>query len=282
MDLKQLMQNAEIAAPCTANWDEMTGDEKSRLCAQCNLNVHNAAAMTDEEVLQAIMLVAAGREVCMRIYKRADGTFLTKDCPIGLRKRLALNARKAAAWLAGGVSMLVSVAGSVSPVAADEECKGKTKPVWHSKIEATSAGEKKGQAATAPVPVNTIRRDTSMIAGRMVMPSITQEALDKQLKLVATLEKANPDSFELAAEVMQLGYMHYRRATYTASETAYSRAFKLYEAKGDGTNAGNCAMHLSMLANVRGAKGEEKKWRQVGQNLLNPRPTKAPSVKVSP
>lgn len=279
MDVKQLMQTAEIAAPCTASWDEMTGDEKTRLCAQCNLNVHNALAMTDEEVLRAIMQVAAGRQVCMRIYKRGDGTFLTKDCPVGLRKRLALSARKAAAWLAGGVSMLVSVGGSVSPAAAEDDCNGKTKPVWHSKIEASNAGEKKGQAASAPVPVtNIIRRDTSMMAGRMVVPNYTPEAVDKQAQLVAALEKEKKDSPKLADALMQLGYMHYRRSSYTTSETMYLRAFKIYEAQANRNPARLCALHLSMLANVRGDKAAETKWREISTTLITPRP--APAVKA--
>lgn len=74
-------ENAEIAAPCSANWDQMTGDDKMRFCAECKLHVVSAAAMTDEEVLAALKRAVQGEEVCMKIYRRADGTFLTKIAP---------------------------------------------------------------------------------------------------------------------------------------------------------------------------------------------------------
>jgi hypothetical protein len=33
IQLDELMKYAEIATPCSANWDEMTGDENALLCA---------------------------------------------------------------------------------------------------------------------------------------------------------------------------------------------------------------------------------------------------------
>lgn len=68
----------------------MTGDARTRHCEACGLNVHNISAMTETEIGE---LVGSGdRRVCVRLFKRADGTVLTRDCPRGLsayRKRVA-------------------------------------------------------------------------------------------------------------------------------------------------------------------------------------------------
>ena len=60
----------------------MKGDDRSRHCAQCNLNVHNFEAMTTDEVL-AVLQNTQGR-VCARLFRREDGKILTADCPVGL------------------------------------------------------------------------------------------------------------------------------------------------------------------------------------------------------
>lgn len=95
-----ILSSISIAAPCGARWEDMAGDEKSRLCARCNLRVHNFAAMTRAEV-ETLLGGATGR-VCARLYRRADGTVLTEDCPVGMA-RVRRAARHA---LARGVALV--------------------------------------------------------------------------------------------------------------------------------------------------------------------------------
>src|SRR5688572_18299741 len=78
-----LLDSIQIASPCTASWEAMTGDDRSRFCSECRLSVYNIAAMTREEA-EALIVEKEGR-LCARIYRRADGTVLTRDCPVGLR-----------------------------------------------------------------------------------------------------------------------------------------------------------------------------------------------------
>src|SRR5438270_5438445 len=75
--------NIRIAVPCRASWEGMAGDERVRHCTLCSLNVYNFAEMTRDE-LRALLVRTEGR-VCARLYRRADGTLLTRDCPAGLR-----------------------------------------------------------------------------------------------------------------------------------------------------------------------------------------------------
>jgi hypothetical protein len=79
------LDTLRIASPCRASWDEMVGDEKTRLCAQCQKNVHNVSEMTRDEAETFLESVAGS--VCVRMYQRLDGTILTADCPVGVKRK---------------------------------------------------------------------------------------------------------------------------------------------------------------------------------------------------
>jgi len=76
----------------------MAGDERVRHCTLCSLNVYNFAEMTRDEI-GALLTKTEGR-VCARLYRRADGTLLTKDCPRGLRAVRLRMSRFATAFIA--------------------------------------------------------------------------------------------------------------------------------------------------------------------------------------
>jgi hypothetical protein len=87
-----------IAVPCQSSWEGMAGDERVRHCTLCSLNVYNFAEMTRDEVRE--LLVRTEGRVCARLYRRADGTVLTRDCPTGLRALRRRASRVAAALIA--------------------------------------------------------------------------------------------------------------------------------------------------------------------------------------
>ena len=87
-----------VASPCSVGWETMTGDERVRRCHSCQLNIYNIAEMTKSEVEDLITKLED--RVCIRLYKRADGTILTKDCPVGFRANQKRIARFAGATLA--------------------------------------------------------------------------------------------------------------------------------------------------------------------------------------
>lgn len=89
------LDRVKIAAPCSADWEQMFSfeGERVRFCSQCNLNVYNLSSMSRSEAT-ALIARTEGR-LCVRFYRRADGTVLTENCPVGLR---ALKRR--VAWVA--------------------------------------------------------------------------------------------------------------------------------------------------------------------------------------
>lgn len=87
------LDNIKIASPCPANWDEMYGDDRKRFCSECKLNVYNLSGMTREEA-ENFLINSEGR-VCVKFYRRRDGSILTADCPVGwqaIRKRVSRTA----------------------------------------------------------------------------------------------------------------------------------------------------------------------------------------------
>jgi hypothetical protein len=72
-----------IAAPCRADWEQMSGNEQVRFCGQCSLNVYNLSNMSKRDA-EALIMGAEGK-LCVRYYRRADGTILTANCPAGLQ-----------------------------------------------------------------------------------------------------------------------------------------------------------------------------------------------------
>ncbi len=105
-----LLDRVRVAAPCSADWKEMRGDERVRFCERCSLNVYNLSAMTRREA-ERLVVRSEGR-LCVRFYRRADGTTLTRNCPVGLRalKRRASRVASGAAAAAIGFFAGVGVA----------------------------------------------------------------------------------------------------------------------------------------------------------------------------
>src|SRR5690349_2502300 len=97
------LQQIRIASPCTASWENMAGDDRSRFCEQCRLNVYNFSEMTQDEI-ERLILHKEGR-VCARLFQRSDGTVLVRDCPIGFAA-----VRGRAVWLAAKVAALITIA----------------------------------------------------------------------------------------------------------------------------------------------------------------------------
>jgi hypothetical protein len=62
----------------------MYGDDQKRFCKECKLNVYNLSGMTREDA-ERLVTNAEGR-LCVRFYRRADGTIITQDCPVGWEK----------------------------------------------------------------------------------------------------------------------------------------------------------------------------------------------------
>jgi hypothetical protein len=103
------LSSIRIASPCPADWNKMVGDERIRHCAECNLNVYNLSAMTERQARQ-LLEGNSGKRVCLRLYRRADGTIITQDCPWGFRALKRRATRFASALFSAVLSVSIAKA----------------------------------------------------------------------------------------------------------------------------------------------------------------------------
>lgn len=120
-----------VATPCPTSWEQMTGDNRVRFCGHCQLNVYNISELSRKEA-ETLIASTEGR-LCARLYRRADGTLLTKDCPVGLRA-LRMRVSKRAAALFAAIASLSAAAFGQNPSGTD----GKTSCVPQTRITRTT------------------------------------------------------------------------------------------------------------------------------------------------
>jgi hypothetical protein len=139
------LEGLRIASPCKADWDEMAGDERVRFCGQCQKNVYNLSGMARDEA-EALVQGAEGK-LCVRMYRRDDGTVLTSDCPDGVRRK---RRRRLAIVAGSGALASVSAFGYLSLSAK----MGEMMPPAHAtmgEVPVTTVG-----AAELPAPVEPV------------------------------------------------------------------------------------------------------------------------------
>ena len=98
MKQEDVLGAVRVAAPCKASWEKMDGDDQVRRCEACQHNVYNLSGMSRAGA-ETLVAGVEGR-LCVRFYRRPDGTMLTTDCPVGvsaMRKRMATTLACAAA-----------------------------------------------------------------------------------------------------------------------------------------------------------------------------------------
>jgi hypothetical protein len=102
-DTASLLDNLIIAAPCQVPWTSMQGTDRVRDCSQCSRQVYNISDMSRREA--EAFLAQHGTSHCTTFYRRADGTIMTDDCPVGLRK--LRDRYRALVRIAGGIIAFV-------------------------------------------------------------------------------------------------------------------------------------------------------------------------------
>ncbi len=120
---KRFLESLTIASPCEVNWDEMTGDEQTRFCDHCEKNVYNISEMSRKEAENLIRENEGN--VCVRMYRRHDGTVINDDCPVGLRTlRRGYRFLKARTWqIAAAFAAIVSSVFTVPSIAQNQDSK---------------------------------------------------------------------------------------------------------------------------------------------------------------
>ena len=167
------LDDIKIASPCSQDWNEMIGTERKRFCGECKLNVYNLSGMSQTEA-ENLLIDSEGR-LCVRFYRRADGSVLTEDCPVGwqaIKRRVSRTATAAA-------SLLFAALGSIG--LANYFTKSNDEPhimgMMVSDFENTTTGEVDFEEANSNVSVQgkpEVLMGDVMVLGRIEVPSETK------------------------------------------------------------------------------------------------------------
>ena len=159
------LNNIRVASPCSADWAGMIGPDRKRYCGDCKLNVYNISGMTLPEA-ESLLTQSEGR-LCVRYYRRADGTILTKDCPVGWAKvkervsRVATAAFSLLMTLFAGIGIMSLF--SKSERSRDRYVMGDYRPLMGAvAINANSSGPIQGKPTMGNVAIpisNSSKRD---------------------------------------------------------------------------------------------------------------------------
>ena len=159
----RLLDQAHIAKPCPASWDDMSGDDRSRHCSMCRLKVYNLSDMSDSEA-EELLRERTGR-LCVRYYLRPDGKVMTKDCPRGLR---AFRQRLAKQYVLAA-SMVLTAFGCSDNDKVKKAFgldKFEQPPVVMGKMPVTM-----GAVAAPPTPTPSKPSGHSMLMGEIALPT---------------------------------------------------------------------------------------------------------------
>lgn len=96
----------EVEEPCTEDWDAMLGQGAARFCQLCRFDVFDLSQMTEDEARRTVER-SEGR-ICVRFYRRADGTVVTADCGPARFEALRRGARRTLQLAGGFVAALLA------------------------------------------------------------------------------------------------------------------------------------------------------------------------------
>jgi hypothetical protein len=113
----ETLATVHIATPCSMQWKDLSGDERKRFCASCKQHVYNLGELDVTDVI-ALVRRARDEQVCLRFYRRLDGTVMTKDCEpdVVVARRIVARHVKADTRITGTTIVLSLLVGLVTGV----------------------------------------------------------------------------------------------------------------------------------------------------------------------
>lgn len=149
---EKCVEKYRAASGCDSLWDNMAGSERVRYCQKCNLQVYDFANTSQEEAEELVFQREAKKNVIF--FKRKDGKFLTVNCPIGSRNRMA-------ALLSVGVSalgllgLIVIVTQSAKQTESVMQLKASSRLAARTSASVEAMGKRSNRGNVAGVPAAT-------------------------------------------------------------------------------------------------------------------------------
>lgn len=83
--IEPIQAKKKASSSCPFSWSEGNAKERFKYCSTCQANIYNFDGLEQEEA-EALVFKRENREKFV-LYGRADGKFMTSDCPAAVNKR---------------------------------------------------------------------------------------------------------------------------------------------------------------------------------------------------
>lgn len=135
----QPIENYKTATACVAVWDGTDSKDRCRYCPTCKLQVYDFSGLELPEAEELILKREDRKNATL--YKRADGKFLTADCPVGVKaKQDRLMAIIGGTVLAVGLLLLLMMLPKPAPREATQPSEGLDSGGTASRFSGRTAG----------------------------------------------------------------------------------------------------------------------------------------------
>lgn len=151
--MKYSLENVTVENPCSAEWDEMKGNEEVRLCGQCRHNIHNISEMPKRRALKVLNQKA---EVVCIAYQTDEKNRIITQTYFGVFKR----------HLVKIVGMVLATVFSLTSIYALQTGNHKHKKHSYSKLKKKAAKSRKNRKRIVKPPPPT----PPHIVGRRALP----------------------------------------------------------------------------------------------------------------
>lgn len=130
-----VLDRINVSSPCSADWNEMKGNDVVRFCEHCNLNVTDLSSMTRTKATK-LVLKSKGR-LCVRYIKNPDGAIQTAT------QKVYQISRRASRITAGVFSAVLSLSAT-----AFAQSQTSTAPIEKEIIVTTETLKQKSETVT--------------------------------------------------------------------------------------------------------------------------------------
>jgi hypothetical protein len=247
---RNIINNLKIASPCPMMWSDMqrTPEEAIRFYGDYRKNVYDVSKMSARETALIVQKAEiSGASTCMQLYQRADGTIITDDCPVGLR-RIRDGFRKLRSAAATFVVFLC--AQSVFAQGKDSSAQSKT-------IETRGRVAVPIGGKIAPPPTLLGGAPVAIDWRTVAMKNASVKSLADK---IAAKEKQSPATDADKLEVLRLRYNMAQEASkqgvpyFTLQELGLIQADLQTTSENSGAKAENSAQRASLLKDALNAK----------------------------
>ncbi len=134
MSTSRILSKVSIDKPCTANWDEMVGNDQVRFCRHCDLSVNDLSRMTQAKA-EKLVRRSKGR-LCLRIHRNPQGEIITKD----RLEPLYTISRRASRLAAGAFTAMVAMSAGAYAQSGSTSGDEEDRPVAQQTVRRKAAG----------------------------------------------------------------------------------------------------------------------------------------------